>query len=389
MTDVSLDPESILAEARDRTGLEDFGDPSFEGPFRRLVWSMDAEAGLHEVGRATQRERVVGLLVNRLRAEAAFAHHPEIEDESITEPFVIVGLARTGTTMLHRTLSTDPRLFTLYWWEGRHPAPFDPASVSTTLEGDPRVAAAEAEVAAVIEAAPELVAAHPMDALAPDEEIMLLEHSFYSTNTEAYAHVPSYSAWLEVQDWTPGYDYLKRMLKLIQWQKRRRGETATRWVLKTPAHLGQIDLLFETFPDIRVVQTHRDPVETIPSFASLCHMLRITGSDAVDPIQVGEQWCERMRADMQTCMDDRRSREDRFFDIRYSDLIADPMEQIEKIYDFVGLELTDEARARMQEWAALNARDKRPVHRYTLERFGYTEAGLARAFARYKERFGV
>lgn len=352
---------------------------------RRLVDSMDSEGQLHEIGRATQRERVVGLLINRLRAEAAFARHPEIEEEEIVAPFVVVGMARTGTTMLHRTISADPRVFTLYWWEGRNPAPFEDAKGGV----DPRIEVAEAEVAAMVEAAPELMAAHPFDAHAPDEEIMLLEHSFFSTNTEAYVEVPSYSAWLDQQNQLPGYVYMRRILQLLQWQKKQRGERAQRWVLKSPHHLGFMDLFFKIFPDVRVIQTHRDPVQTIPSFSSLVLGIRKSGSDNVDTERLGRQWSERMRRAMESCMDFRKEREDRFFDIRYDELIVDPMAQIQKIYDFVEMELTDDVKSRMQQWAVENSRDKRPEHHYTLEQFGYTEAGLARDFARYRERFGL
>jgi hypothetical protein len=385
MSEISLDADSIVAEARARTGLEDLGDPSYEEAMRRLVDGMDREAKLHEVGRATQRERVVGLLVNRLRAEAAYARHPEIEEEQIEAPFVIAGLARTGTTMLQRTISADPRMFCMLWWEGRHPAPFEGGDEGA----EARIEAAEAEVAAMVEAAPELMAAHPFDAHAPDEEIMLLEHAFYSTNSEAYVHVPSYSAWLDEQDQSPGYLYMRRILKLLQWQKRQRGEQGERWVLKSPHHLGYMKYLFDAFPDVRVVQTHRDPVQTIPSFSSLVLSIRQSGSDQVDALQVGTQWSDRMRRSMEACMGFREEHDERFLDLRYEELIADPMAGIQQIYDFIGMELTDEVKARMQQWAVENARDKRPVHTYTLEQFGFTEEGLARDFARYRERFGL
>ena len=277
MSEISLDADSIIAEARARTGLDDLGDASFEEPMRRLADGMEREAQLHEVGRATQRERLVGLLVNRLRAEAAFARHPEIEGEEIAAPFVVVGMARTGTTMLHRTISADPRMFSMLWWEGRHPAPFEDGDEGA----DTRIEAAEAEVAAMVEAVPELMAAHPFDAHAPDEEIMLLEHSFYSTNTEAYAYVPSYSAWLDRKDQSSGYAYLRRILQLLQWQKKQRGDEGVRWVLKSPHHLGFMPYLFDAFPDARVIQTHRDPVQTIPSFSSLVLSIRQSGSDHV------------------------------------------------------------------------------------------------------------
>ena len=113
MSEVALDPDSIVAEARTRTGLEDLGDDGFREPMERLLRSMDEEAQLHEVGRATQRERIIGLLINRLRAEEAYRRHPEIEDEVIRAPVFIVGLARTGTTMLHRTIGADPNMLAL------------------------------------------------------------------------------------------------------------------------------------------------------------------------------------------------------------------------------------------------------------------------------------
>jgi hypothetical protein len=287
----SFDPASILAEARARTGFADFGDESFQEPMQRLLASMDAEGNLHEIGRATQRERVIGLLVNRLRAEAAIARHPEILDEELREPLVIIGLARTGTTMLQRTIGADPRMFSLLWWESRHPAPFD--LDGETGDTDPRITAAEEEVRMMVEAVPDLFAVHPFDAHAPDEEIMLLEHSFLSTNAAAFVHVPSYVDWLDGQDQRPAYDYMLRLLKLVQWQKKRRGETGERWVLKSPAHLHNIDLLFEVMPDAWIVQTHRDPLQTIPSLASFCHMVLQTGSDDCDPKETGRIWGHR------------------------------------------------------------------------------------------------
>jgi len=395
--EVSLDAEDLLEAARRRTGLADFGDGSFREPMRRLVEAMDREGRLHAAGRATQRERVIGLLVNRLRCEAAYAAHPEIEDERIERPLVIVGLARTGTTLLQRMLAADPRFLALLWWESRQPAPLDPTVDPSRAGGadDPRVLAAEEEVRAICAAAPDLVAAHPLDAHAPDEEIMLLEHSFFSTNSEAYVDVPSFSTWLDAQDQRPGYAYLARLLKLVQWQKRQRGEAGRRWVLKTPHHLGHLDLLFETFPDAALVQTHRDPVQTIPSFASLVHTIRCTGSDEVDAHEVGRQWCDRMRRALEACMDFRDSLQHTpreagappILDLDYGELVADPMAAVRRIYAFAGEPLTAEAETHVRAWAEENARDRRPVHRYTLERFGFTEAGLARDFARYQRRF--
>ena len=189
-TAIALDLPSALAEASRRSGgLEDFGDPAFHEPLRRLLAALDAEAGLHEAGRVAQFERTVGLLVNRLRTEEAIRRHPEILDERIEDAIVIVGLMRTGTTMLHRMTASDPRLHALLWYEARNPAPFPDADPAGP---DPRIADAEREVEAMLGASPDLIAAHPMDAHAPDEEILLLELAFFSTNPYAFCSIPGW-----------------------------------------------------------------------------------------------------------------------------------------------------------------------------------------------------
>jgi hypothetical protein len=238
-------------------------------------------------------------------------------------------------------------------------------------------------------ASPELIAAHPMDAHAPDEEIMLLEHSFLSTNPEAFCRIPSFERWREAQDLAPAYRLLERLLRFLQWQKRRRGETAERWILKTPFHLAHLDALIRSFPGVRIVWPHREPRHCIPSFASLVYQLRLLGSDCADPADVGREWREKFRRWILRGLDVREANEERFLDVRYEALVADPLAQMARIYAFAGLAFPEAVRERMRRWAVENARDKRPLHRYTLERFGCDEAGLRRDFARYRERFLV
>lgn len=239
----------------------------------------------------------------------------------------------------------------------------------------------------MIDGAPDLVAMHPIEAEGPDEEIMLLEHSFFSFNPEAFCHVPSYQKWRAAQSQLSGYQYLKRLLQYLQWQKRQRGETAARWILKAPQHLGYMDHLFAVFPDARIVQTHRDPLQTIPSLASLIQAIRVLGSNDSDPKQVGRQWSDTMSDALDRCLEARADREDRFIDIWFGDLMKNPISEIERIYAFCGLELASGAIAEMKKWSADNARDKREAHVYTLEQFGLTEAGIKRDFAAYRERF--
>ena len=377
-----FDADAIVADARRAAGLADFGDESFRVPMGVLLRALDEEAALTPIGRAVQRQRVVDLLVNRLRAEACVARHPEIRDEEIRAPIVIVGLPRTGTTLLHRTIASDPSLYAARWYECRHPAPLEDATGD-----DPRIARAEAEVRAMLEAVPALASMHPLEATAPDEEILLLEHSFYSSTPEASANVASYGAWLARQDQRPAYRYLRRLLQLIQWQKRRAGIRAERWVLKTPHHLGFADLLLDEFPDALVVQTHRDPVESIPSLASMIHALWSLASDRVDAREIGRQWNAKMAHALAHCLAVRDRHPERFVDVWFRDAVRDPVGEGRRIYDAAGLVITADADAAMRRFVATNPREGRPPHQYTLEEFGLTRAGIERDFAAYRARF--
>jgi len=381
----SLAPGAIVAEANAKAGRARFEDESFREPLARLLDSLDREAGLSAVGRATQHARIVESLVMRHVLEQHEAQHPEIRREEIAAPLVIVGLARTGTTMLHRLLSADPGLYAARWWEVRFPAPFPHSSGRAP---DPRIAEAHAQVAWILANQPVLAAIHPWDAEGPDEEIMLMEHSFLSHVPESGANVPAYRAWLDRQDLRPGYAFLRRLLQFLQWQKRRRGETAERWVLKTPMHLGYLDVLFDTFPGAHVIQTHRDPLETIPSVASMYLALWGLGAEHPDPLEVGRQCLDRYAGALRRCLAVReRLPAERFVDVSYREVARDPLGAVRRIYAAAGRKLGPEAEASMKGWVAKNPREHRPPHEYTMETFGYTREAIEREFAAYRARF--
>jgi hypothetical protein len=385
---VALDEDAVLAEARERTNLADLGDEGFREPLRRLLASLDREARLHEAGRAAQRGRIVDSLATRLRLQELITRHPEILAERIASPLVVIGLPRTGTTLLQRLLASDPDANAVLWWECRSPTPWPG---SAWREGDdPRIADAHAQVRAILTARPELAAIHPWDPEGPDEEVLLLEHSFLSQVPESGANLPSYRAWLTDQDLTPAYDLLVRLLQALQWQKRQSGRLARHWVLKAPCHLAYLDQLFRVFPDARVVQTHRDPVRSLPSIASMYAALWRLASDAVDEHEIGRQCLERYAWALSRCLEARqRLPRERFLDVAYADVLSDPLAQVRRIQAFAGRPLTAAAETAMRRFLQEHAREKRPPHAYTLERFGYTAEAVAAAFADYRARFAA
>jgi len=382
---VSLDADLLRQQARAETGLEDFGDESHVDAMQHLLDALNTEANLNEAGRAMFAGRIRNILVCRLRAEDWFRRHPEILEEEIRAPLAIVGLPRTGTTMMHRTIGADHRMYAPLWYEVRYPVPFP----GTDFNGiDPRIAVAEAEVRALLETSPDLASIHPMDARGPDEDIMLLEQSFFSTVPESFAHLPQFGLWLEQQDQRPGYRYLKRLLQFLQWQKKQRGLEAERWVLKAPHHIHFPAVLFETFPDVKVLQTHRDPLQLMPSYGSMMYALIHPLSDAADKVAIARHWCDKWATGMTATLRFRDAgHDDRYLDMWYEDTVSRPLEEIQRLYDFVGVDLTPEARAEMERWRDMNRREARPTHQYTLEEYGFTEEGLKNTFREYRERY--
>ena len=381
----AFEEAQLLADAQSNSGLSDFGPDEFRPALGMLLASLREEAPLNDLGRIIMRARVLESLETRLRIQDEISRHPEILEEEIVAPLVVIGQMRTGTTMLQRIIASDPRNHACMWWETRFPAPHSKTDWNVP---DPRIPIAEAEVAAILEADPRQASIHPWDAQAPDEEIMLLEHTFMSHVPEAFTNIPSYRSWLNEQDWTPAYEYLRKLLQSLQWQKRQRGNVRERWVLKTPNHLGYIDTVFKVFPGACVIQTHRDPVDTVPSAASMNNAMWSLYSDEDEAAAAGQQWQERLAWGTKRAMASREtSAAGRFVDINFRNAMKDPIAELERAYSTFGIEMSDAARAGMEQWRTDNPRDKRPPHEYTLAQYGLTEEGIKEAFKEYRAAF--
>lgn len=382
---MTLNLDQLMARASsDCGGLTDFGDPCFLEPARVLIQAFSDQGGLSQRGVAIWEKRFRDVLKNRLVVEQFYRRYPEIEDETISAPIIIVGLPRTGTTLLQRALGCDERFYPMLAWESRFPAPIvEPGAPGP----DPRIDIAVRMTNAMIEANPDLLAIHPLSATEPDEEGVLLEHSFQSF-FDSYADIPDYTAWMWENDQTPAYEYLKRLLQFIQWQKRQRGEVADHWVLKTPHHLRQMQTLLQVFPDARIIQTHRDPLKTIPSIASFAFNMWKLGMQDPDPKRAGQQWSAIWARAMKETLQTRgRVGELRFHDIQFSDTLSRPLDVLEGIYRFLRIEFPADTQQRMEGYLEANRREKRPMHEYSLDVYGLSDAQIKRDFAEYRARF--
>ena len=378
---MKINANEIIDQAKSETGLSDLGEPLFLEGLNRLIDSINNEANLNEIGIQAQPIRIQGLLSNRLRFEEDLKKFPEILEQQIIAPIVIVGLPRTGSTMTHRLLASDPNHTAMLWWEGRYPALL-PGEKRGDIEA--RMELGKAEVDAVVAASPEALDIHPWDYKGADEEILLLEHNFLSTVPESFMALPSYSKWIEEQDHTLAYEDLKKFIQYLQWQNP--GREKKRWVLKSPHHLGFIDKMISVFPDAKIIQTHRDPIKTVPSFCSMCANLFEPLTTNFDKVFIGKHWSNKLTRALNHCMNISEQHPDNFLDLEFLNMIKDPIDEMKKIYEFIGESFGEKTEVAMEAWREENKHEM-GAHKYSLEEYDLTESQINNNFAKYQQKY--
>lgn len=367
----------LHASATRITGLDDFGSDDYLDGLAVLLESYAREAALTPAGNAAKRRSLRGALVARLLSEAGWQRHPEHADVRIERPLFVTGLPRTGTTALHRLLTADPAHQGLEVWLTEFPRPRPPRHTWAT---DPVFQGIQQGYSTHHLEHPEFMGLHYMSADQVEECWQLLRQSTRSISYECLAHVPTYSAWLDRQDWTAAYRRHRRNLQLIGLP-----DAGRRWVLKNPSHLFALPALFEVYPDALVVQTHRDPRTAIASVCSLSAEAAAGWSRVFRGEAVGRDQLDLWGRGLDRFMTD-RARYDpaRFVDVQYDAFVADPIGVAEAIYAHFGLPLTEHARVAMRDLHAHSTTGpRRPAHRYTLADAGLTGEQVDARFARY------
>jgi hypothetical protein len=378
--------ERLVARACEETAFSDFGPFAWRDGLEALFDAAAAEADLNEVGLGVFASWVHRRLVNRLQVVEWAKRHPELEGERVERPLVVLGMLRTGTTLLCELLAKDPANRPLMKWEGLSCVP-PPERAS--FESDPRIAKAVGEVEFQYRMVPKLRAVHYEPGDGPTECVALLTQSFRAQDFFGLLRVPSYVAWYRGCDFRPGYDYHRLCLQLLQ------SRAPGRWSLKAPGHMHALDALTAVYPDARLVVTHRDPLRVVPSAASLSATSRpdslTRGRDRAGMARYfGRLWLDELGLMTDRLVAFRERRPDvRFADLQYADLARDPVDAVRRTYASFGETLSPEAEAAMKAHVAASPQGRHGPHPYALADFGL-EAGLVRErFARYVERFGV
>ncbi|WP_052223597.1 sulfotransferase family protein [Novosphingobium malaysiense] len=378
-----MDVSQLIKAAKEATGLTQFGEDGWQVGLEILVHSANREAGLNAIGAGTIEAMLVGLLAQRLQVEDWYARHPEIDEQAITAPLMVLGLPRTGSTALHNLLAADPSVRVLRNWESTAPCP---PPETATQHTDPRIAAMAEQMVMRDLAMPRMKQMLPMTATSPIEDQFLMALDFKSQVFMPMFRIPSYVEWFDHEaDLVPTFRYVKRVLKLLQWRC-----PPSRWRLKNPTYSQCIEALDTVFPDARYCMTHRDVEDVIPSVADLYFEMAQRNTERPDKAWIGEATASNCELGMRRTIAFRDSgNEDRFLDLHFKPLQSDPIPRIERLYAFLGEPFSEETRRNMLAWRQATPRDKHGRHKYSADDFGLDKQALRARFTFYYDRFGA
>ncbi|HEY2809072.1 MAG TPA: sulfotransferase [Steroidobacteraceae bacterium] len=384
---VELTVEAVLRAARARTGLSDFGPEDFRERLAILCSEWDADKPLTALHRGVLFGYLSRHASNRLLIHDTLQGHPQILEQQIDRPVIVTGLPRSGTTHLVNLLAADSRFHSLPLWQSYEPVPLpdEPALADGT---DPRYARCAAAWEGMKQVTPLLASMHPMEPDHIHEELELMGPDFASYNYEWLSMSPRWGAHYAATDQTPHYRYLKRVLQLLQWQRRQSGK---RWVLKCPQHLEQLPALLRVFPDAIVVFTHRDPVAVIQSTLTMNAYTQRIQRPKVEMAWLRDYWVPRIERLLRACVRDRALvPEARSVDCLFHLFMRDPWSILAQVYAKAGLPVTDEARSALDHFLAAHPRGKAGQVIYDLKGdFGVDPAQLRERFRFYFDRFEI
>jgi hypothetical protein len=375
-----LEPDRVIAAAEKATGLSDWSGEGFREGLSRLYASIERDAGIDpsfypgiEAGQAF-------VLGNRLKIVEDRKRFPGIADEKIVKPVFVMGLPRSGTTLLQALLTADPNARGTLHWELLNPSP---PPEKATYDTDPRIALAEAQVAGMSK---ETLKIHPFDARLPEECGRLFDMEVMNQGTYGAYEARDYLHWLLAQDFRDAYPWHKKALQ--HFQHRNPGD---HWVCKSNKHMYAMERLFETYPDLRIVWIHRDPATTLASLASFILNIRTRMRPDTDPKAIGREWASLQEIALQRTMlfRDRLKDQSMFYDVHYNDLMADPLGTIEGVYRHFDMIYDEPVKGAIGGWLAANPQDKHGRHAYGPEQFGLDARQVRERFAPYIERFAV
>jgi hypothetical protein len=379
-------PDDVLKVVAQRTGLSDIDSDSWRPGLAIVLDEANNSPAFTPHGREQIIGDCVDALGRRVQIHDYIQSHPEVLDAPVERPLVVLGMPRTGTTVISYLLDQDPLRRSLLHWECLEPVP--PASTEM-LRTDPRCLAMLEYRQRLFEMIQDgrVAIPHWEDADGPTEDMFIQNQDFKGLSWDAFLPTSRYAEWLiNEADMTSAYEYQKRYLQVLQ------SKAPGTWNLKMPSHSVHIETLLKVFPDARLIWAHRDPYKAT---GSLCNLFKMPKSlvhhpEAVDLEAMGRNAMTQMKAHVERPLRTRdRIGDDRFFHMYYHEMMNDPMDVMRRIYEWAGDELTDETAARMQTWLTEHPQDRFAPNTYSLDQYGLSVEKLKPTFAEYLSTFDI
>ena len=375
----NLNADKIIAKAVKKADFKGELPKQLVEGLRQQVASINAESKANSFGELALKSVLERSFYNRLKIEQVLAENPTIEQQPITRPIFIIGMPRTGTTILHAMMHEDAANRSPLAWECLLPYPVPQLE---TFEDNQQLETIAKEFDQLFQLVPDFKKKHHMEVDSPQECLGINMLDMNSFQSSAQVYIPSYMDWfLNQSDQTETMRFHKRFLQYLQ----SGGVKGERWLLKSPIHLMRLNEIFEIYPDACVIMTHRSPSKVVPSASSLIASVRSLYSDHEDFKRTGKEQAAVWSDYINRFLEARKGldKEAQILDLRFEDFVSDQVGTIQKIYSHFGWDLTDTTLDKMQAFLAKNPKDKHGAHEYSLEDFGLTEQGINQQFSNY------
>lgn len=374
-----LDVNKMISKAKKNANFEGEIPANIVLGMTKLFDSIHTEGNVNPFGALATKTLFERTLTQRLLMEKHFNENPEIEKAEIKAPIFIIGMPRTGTTILHAMMHEDAANRSPLAWECLVP---HPVQQPETFHDNEQLATITKEFGQLFKLVPDFLRKHHMSPVSPQECLGITSFDFNSFQTSAQVYVPSYMDWFfDEADKLGTMKFHKRFLQFLQ----SGGVKADRWLLKSPVHLMRLKEIFEVYPDAKIVMTHRSPHKVVASAASLISSVRSLYSDTEKPERTGAEQADYWSKSFERFLKDRKdlNKEDQIIDLKFEDFVADQVGTIQKIYDKFGMELTEDTKDKMDVFLSKNPKDVHGVHNYSLEDFGLTGEQIDSQFKNY------
>ncbi len=372
---VILEPDRLIANAEMAVGVNDWGEDLFKEACQRLLYSFENEANLSFFGRQRVQNVTMRGLINQLCLHHFLKNNPEVTKKPIERPIIITSFPRTGTTLLHHLMATDPNARVPLFWELVSPIPPVPAEARAN---NPRIAEVQAGLEKGFQKLPKMRSIHNTVADGPEECLVLFRNLLVDPYFSLLGHIPSYLEWYMNYDLTDAYRYYYKQLQVLQCSL-----SGSPWVLKAPLHMFGLEALLKVFPDACIIQLHRDPTAFLPSFCSMAALEQRVATKKTDMKLIGRTQLELAQEALKRRKQAREKAPDRFLDISYKKLTKDPVAAVSRVYDHFGFPMDPEMPDRLKTWLAENRQHKFGKHSYSLSHFGLDDQTIKNTFAEY------